>query len=323
MKVVGFKRWAMVALMTLGGAMGVSTAQAYPDKPITIVVPFSPGSGTDQIARGMAQVLSKGLGNATVVVDNKPGAGGGIAAQTVARAAADGYTLLMTTNTTQSANPHLFKKLAYDPNRDYEPIAAIARGSMLLVVPTSSPANSVAAFLEQAKGKNLSFGAGNSSSRVAAEMLAQMTGNKFLYVPYKSNPQAVTDLIGGQIDFMLADTAVALPLVQSGKLKAIAYAGSNRIKAAPAVPTLAESGVPGYELYYWVGVYAPRSTPAPVVTRLNDALIKAVDDPAVEKIYASAVLDRFTTSPGGLGEFQTSELKKWGQVIRAAGIQPE
>lgn len=300
-----------------------ATAQGYPSKPITLVVPFSAGSGTDQVARGMAQVLASAFNGATVVVDNKPGASGMIAAQAVAKAPADGYTLFMTTNTTQSANQHLFKKLSYDPVGDFTPIAAIARGSMVLAVPGSSPIKSVSEFIAAAKSKSQSFGAGNSSSRVAAEMFSQMTGTKTLYVPYKSNPQSVTDLVGGQLDFMFADTATALPLVQSGKLKALAYAGDRRSPALPGIPTLGESGVKGYELYYWVAIYGPKGLAPELVRQLNEVFVKGVQTDTLAVVYAHAVLDPFTTSPEGLAQFQRSETEKWGRVIKAAGIEAE
>jgi tripartite-type tricarboxylate transporter receptor subunit TctC len=229
----------------------------------------------------------------------------------------------MTTNTTQSANPHLFKKLSYDPVGDFTPVAAIARGSMVLVLPATSPIASVADFIAAAKAKPLTFGAGNSSSRVAAEMFSQMTGAKALYVPYKGNPQAVTDLVGGQLDFMFADTATALPLVQAGRLKAIAYAGDKRSPAVPNLPTLDEAGVKGYELFYWVAVYAPKGTPPELVKRLNDILVKGVHSSVMTSIYAQAVLDVFTTTPEGLAQFQRAETDKWGHVIKAAGIEAE
>ncbi len=314
----------VITSLLLGAALaGPAWAQPYPNKPITLVVPFSPGSGTDQVARGMAQVIAGAFQGANVIIDNKPGASGMIAAQAVAKAQPDGYTLFMTTNTTQSANPHLFKKLPYDPVGDFTPIAAIARGSMVLTLPATSPIKSVAEFIAAARSKPLTFGAGNSSSRVAAEMFSQMTGAKTLYVPYKSNPQAVTDLVGGQLDFMFADTATALPLVQSGRLKAIAYAGDKRSPALPHLPTLDEAGVKGYEVYYWVAVYAPKGAPADLVKRLNEVLVKGVSSDVMRAVYKQAVLDTFTTTPEGLALFQRSETEKWGQVIRAAGIDPE
>jgi tripartite-type tricarboxylate transporter receptor subunit TctC len=229
----------------------------------------------------------------------------------------------MTTNTTQSANQHLYKKLSYDPVGDFTPIAAIARGSMVLTVPASSPIKSVSEFIAAAKAKSLSYGAGNSSSRVAAEMFSQMTGTKALYVPYKSNPQSVTDLVGGQLDFMFADMATALPLVQAGKLKALAYAGDKRSSALPNVPTLSESGVKDYELFYWVAVYGPKGLAPDLVRRLNEVFVKGVRTDVITAVYTHAVLEPYTTTPDGLAQFQRSETEKWGLVIKAAGIEAE
>jgi len=271
----------------------------------------------------MAQAMTTELPGVVVVVDNKPGAGGLIAAQAVARAPADGYTLFMTTNTTQSANPHLYKKLPYDPVRDFSPIASLAKGSMVLVVPQSSPVKSTAELVALAKKKPLNFGAGNSSSRVAGEMFKQATGIDSAYIAYKSNPYAVTDLVGGQIDFMMADTATALPLVEGGKLRALAYTGLQRSSATPTTPTLDEQGIKGFELTYWVAVYGPRGTPPDIVKRLNEVFVKGVNSDVVKPVLARAVLDIFTTTPEGLARFQEAETLKWGRVIKGAGIEPE
>jgi tripartite-type tricarboxylate transporter receptor subunit TctC len=298
-------------------------AQTWPAKPITLVVPFAAGSGTDQVARGLAQTLTTELKGTSVVIDNKPGANGIIAAQAVARAPADGYTVFVTTNTSQSANPHLYKKLPYDPVGDFAPITAVAKGSMVLVVPASSPIKTVLDFIAAAKKKSLSFGAGNSSSRVAAEMFKQMTSTDLLFVPYKSNPQAVTDLVGGQLDFMFADTATAQALIQAGKLKPIAYTGSQRTSAFPTLPTVEEAGVKGYEASYWVAVYVPHGTPPDIVKRLNEALTKGIKSEAMAPVFARAVLDVYTTSPEGLAQFQKAETERWGRVIKGAGIEAE
>ena len=313
--------FALSAAAIIGA--GSLHAQSYPAKPITIVIPFGAGSGTDQVARAMAKAMAEELSGAVLVMDYKPGASGSIAARAVAQAPADGYTLMMTTNTTQSANPHLFRKLSYDPVNDFAPVAALARGSMVLTVPASSTIDSVAKFIAAARANPLNVGAGNSSSRVALEMFKQMTGAKLVYVPYKANPQAVTDLVGGQIDAMFADTATALPLVNAGRLRALAYAAQERSWALPSLPTLDESGVKGFALYYWVAVYAPRATPPDIVNRLNEAFSRSARSESVKPTFTQAVLDVFTTSPGGLAEFQRVETEKWGRVIKAAGIEPE
>jgi len=299
-------------------------AQDYPSKPISLVVPFGPGSGTDQFARVLAQALGDDL-KVPIVVENKGGAAGFIAAQYVAKAAPDGYTLLTTTNTTQSANEHLFKKLPYDPVKDFAPITLVSTGQMLLLVRPDSPYKTLADLIAAAKkapGK-LSFGAGSSSSQVASELLKQMAHVDALYVPYKSNPLALTDLIGGQIDFMFADAPTALPQVQGGKLRALAASGSKRVAAAPDVPTVAEAGVKGYDMSYWFAIYAPAGTPAAIVNKLNQAFAKATTSEGYKNFMAKTSGEVSLSTPEGLAQFQAADSKKWGQVIRAAGIKPE
>ncbi|WP_137920521.1 tripartite tricarboxylate transporter substrate binding protein [Hydrogenophaga sp. 2FB] len=303
---------------------GLAQAQSYPDKPITIVVPFAAGSGTDQQARAMAQALTAEY-KATVVVDNKAGASGFIAAQHVAAAAPDGYTLLMTTNTTHAANQHLYKKLPYDPVKDFTPVALLAKGHMLLLVNESSPIKSVADLIAAAKkspGK-LNFGSGSSSSRVASELLKQMANIDVVNVPYKSNPMAITDLLGGQVDFMFSDASTALPQVKSGKMRALAVSGTKRLAAAPTVPTVEEAGVKGYDMSYWTAVYLPAKAPAAVTAKLNEMLIKATTSPAVAGYIASTSGEQATSTPEGLAKFQADESQKWGRIIRAAGIEAE
>ena len=299
-------------------------AQDYPSKPISLVVPFGPGSGTDQFARVLAQALGDDL-KVPIVVENKGGAAGFIAAQYVAKAAPDGYTLLTTTNTTQSANEHLFKKLPYDPVKDFAPITLVSTGQMLLLVRPDSPYKTLADLIAAAKkapGK-LSFGAGSSSSQVASELLKQMAHVDALYVPYKSNPLALTDLIGGQIDFMFADAPTALPQVQGGKLRALPASGSKRVAAAPDVPPVAEAGVKGYDMSYWFAIYAPAGTPAAIVNKLNQAFAKATTSEGFKNFMAKTSGEVSLSTPEGLAQFQAADSKKWGQVIRAAGIKPE
>ena len=301
-----------------------AAAQNYPGKPITLVVPFGPGSGTDQMARLYAKALGDDL-NVPIVVENKGGANGFIAAQFVAKAAPDGYTLMMTTNTTHAANEHLFKKLPYDPVKDFAPIGLLSTGQMLLLVKPDSPYKSVADLLAAAKkdsGK-LDFGSGSSSSQVAGYALQQMAHVDMLNVPYKSNPQAITDLIGGRFSFMFADTPTALPQVQGGKLRALATSGAHRVAALPDVPTVAEAGVKGYDVSYWFAVYAPAGTPPAIVSKLNQMFNKASATSEV-KAYMNQTSGTLTSStPEGLAKFQAAESKKWGEVIRAAGIEQQ
>ncbi|WP_404302541.1 Bug family tripartite tricarboxylate transporter substrate binding protein [Alicycliphilus denitrificans] len=309
--------------LALAGTAGAQ-AQAYPAKPVTFVVPFAAGSATDQLARALGQSVSTDT-RQPVVVDNKAGASGMIAAQAVAKAAPDGYTVLITTNTTHAANEHLYKKLSYDPVKDFAPVTGLGKGGQVLVVNASSPYTSVAELLAAAKkspGK-LSFGSGSSSSRMAGEMLKQLAGVDLLHVPYKSNPLAITDLLGGQIDLMITDTSTGVPQVKAGKLRALGYSTQKRGAQLPDVPTIAEAGVKGYDMGYWFAAYVPAGTPAPVVARLNELLAHATRSAAAKAFFDTAGSEAWTTTPEELARFQAAETQKWGKVIKAAGIEPE
>ncbi|HEX2011335.1 MAG TPA: tripartite tricarboxylate transporter substrate binding protein [Roseateles sp.] len=309
-------------LALLGGA--AVAQQAYPAKPLTFVVPFAAGSATDQLARALGQSLTEQSGQA-VVVDNKAGASGMLAAQAAARAPADGYTVLITTNTTHAANEHLYKKLSYDPVKDFAPVTGLGKGGQVLVVRADAPYKNVAELLAQARkapGK-LSFGSGSSSSRVAGEMFKQLSHTEILHVPYKSNPQAVTDLLGGQIDLMITDTATGVPQIKGGKLKALGVSTTRRIPLLPEVPTIDEAGVKGYDMGYWFAAYVPANTPRPVVSRLNELLVNATRSTAAKAFFDGAGAEAWSTSPEELARFQAGETQKWGKVIKAAGIEPE
>jgi tripartite-type tricarboxylate transporter receptor subunit TctC len=320
------RRTLLAAAVALGAlaAGGPAVADTYPNKPITFVVPFAAGSATDQLARAIGQSVATD-GKQTVVVENKAGASGMIAAQHVAKAEADGYTVLFTTNTTHAADEHLFKKLPYDPVKDFEPVTAIGKGSQVMVVNSNSPYKSVADVIAAAKkapGK-LSFGSGSSSSRVAGELLKQMAGIDLLHIPYKSNPLAITDLRGGQIDLMITDNATGLPHIKSGKLRALGASTLKRSPLLPDVPTIDEAGVKGYDMSYWFAAYVPAHTPPAVVKRLRELLVAATASPAAKAFFASTGSEAFTTTPQGLAKFQHDEAQKWGRVIKAAGIEAE
>ncbi|MEF7615064.1 tripartite tricarboxylate transporter substrate binding protein [Aquincola sp. MAHUQ-54] len=305
-------------------AMTASAQGKYPDKPITFVVPFAAGSATDQLARALGQSITEQTKQA-VVVENKAGASGMPAAQQAARAAADGYTVLITTNTTHAANEHLYKKLPYDPVKDFVPLTGLGKGGQVMVVNVNSPYKSVADVVNAAKknpGK-LTFGSGSSSSRMAGEMLKQLAGVDILHVPYKSNPLGITDLLGGQIDLMITDTSTGVPQVKAGKLRALGYSTQQRSVQLPDVPTIDEAGVKGYDMGYWFAAYAPAGTPAPVVARLNELLGVAVKSQAAKSFFDVSGSEPWTTSPDELAKFQAAETQKWGKVIRAAGIEAE
>ena len=299
--------------------------QAFPEKAITFIVPFAAGTATDQIARALGNSITAET-RQPVVIDNKAGASGFIASQQAAKAAPDGYTVLITTNTTHAANEHLFKKLPYDPVKDFAPIAALGKGGQIMVVNPSFPAKSVAEFVALAKKEpgKYSFGSGSSSSRMAGELLQQMADIKLLHVPYKSNTLAVTDLLGGQIHMMITDAATGLPQIKGGKLRALGVSSAARSPLAPDVPTISEAGVKGYEMGYWFAAYAPAKTPPAVVKRLNELLVKAAkSESAKAAFYEPTGTEVFTTSPEELARFQTAESQKWGRIVKAAGIEAE
>ncbi|GAB7542696.1 Bug family tripartite tricarboxylate transporter substrate binding protein [Cupriavidus sp. 8B] len=313
---------AAIAMTVL--APGMAGAQSYPTKPITIVIGSSPGSTTDGLARAMGAQITKETGQA-VVVDSRPGAFGGIAAQLVARSVPDGYTLFMTTNTTQAANPHLVKNLPYNPIKDFAPIGQVVQGYMLMVVNPNVKAANVPELIALARKEpgKLTFGSGSSSARVATEQFQHMTGTKLTYVPYKANPPAVIDLVAGQTDVMIVDLTTSLPQVKAGKLRALGVSSPQRSQLLPSVPTIAEQGVAGYEFGYWNGLYAPAGTPAPIINRLNELMRKAMATESIRHFVMENGMEVKVSSPEELAKFQLAELDRWGKIIKTAGIQPE
>lgn len=317
-------RRLLVAAVFALSLTGAAHAQTYPARPITFLVPFAAGSATDQLARAVGNSVSE-QGKQAVVVDNKGGASGMLAAQTVARAAPDGYTVLITTNTTHAANEHLYKKLPYDPVKDFVPVTGLGKGGQVLVVKTESPYKTVADLIAKARAEpgKLSFGSGSSSSRVAGEMFKQLTNTDILHVPYKSNPNAITDLLGGQLDFMITDTSTGVPQVKGGKLRALGVSTTQRNAMLPDVPTIAEAGVKGYDMGYWFAAYVPAGTPPAMVARLREMLVAGTRSAAAKTFYEGSGSEPWTTTSDELGKFQAAESQKWGKVIKAAGIEPE
>jgi len=315
------------SILLLGVTALVMSAGAhaeYPDKQFTFVVPFAAGSATDQLARALGQEVTA-ITKQAVVVDDKPGASGFIGAEVVKKAAPDGYTVFITTNTTHAANEHLFKKLPYDPVKDYVPVTALGKGGQIMIVNMNLPAKSVAEFIALAKAQpgKISFGSGSSSSRVAGEMLQQMAGIELLHVPYKSNPLAINDLLGGQINMMITDMATGLPQVKGGKVRALAVSTTKRSPLVPEIPTIDEAGVKGYDMGFWFAAYVPANTPAAVVTKLHDVLVQATKGVAMQQYYTNTGTEPFVTSPAELAKFQLAESEKWKNIIKKAGIEAE
>jgi tripartite-type tricarboxylate transporter receptor subunit TctC len=314
-------------LLAIGAALVICSpahAQNFPEQPIKLIVPFSPGSSTDTLARIVAQHMSAET-KQPVIVDNKPGANGFIGVQAVQSAPPDGYTLLVTTSSTQVINRFLFKKLPYDPVKDLAPVTALSRGWLIMVVNPKFPAATAREFVDAARkspGK-VSFASGTAVTRFAGEMVQQIGNVQMLHVPYKSVPPAINDLLGGQVDTLITDGGTIMPHVRSGKLRALGVTSSKRLAGLPDLPTLEEQGLPGYEMSFWVAVYAPAGTPAPVITRLNDLFAKAAKDPAAAAYFTSSLNEPYLTTPDGLANFQAAETEKWGRIVKAAGVEPE
>ena len=313
------------AVFILACAGGSSLAQEnYPSKPIKMIVSVGAGGATDSLTRRLAEKLSKSLGQA-VFVENQPGGSGVIAAQTVARAAPDGYTILIGTNTTHAGNQAFLKNVPYDPVTDFEPISRMGLAALLLGIENSVPAKSVQELVAYAKANpgKLAFGSGTGSARLATEMFKSIAGIDLLSVPYKSNAQALTDLRGGQIQILFGDIALMIPHVKSGAVRGLAVSSVRRSAAAPDLPTMQEAGVPGYELVGWIAAFAPAKTPSPIIRRLNEEINKALaEKDFIESLHALGV-DAAPGTPGQLREWVISESRKWRDLAKAAGIQPE
>jgi len=315
---------SVVAAIVLLAAQQVSAQGTYPAQNIRFVVPFAAGSATDTLARLLAHRMSTEFGR-SVVIENIAGGNGIPASQAVVRSAPDGYTVMITANTTHAGNQALLKKLPYDAVADFEPITKLGTITLALVANPSVPANNLKELIAYAKANpgKLTFGAGSSSSRMSAELLKTMAGIDMLHVPYKSNPQVVTDLLGGQISIFFGDVSTALPPVRAGKLKGFAVSGLKRSPLAPDLPTIDESGLKGYELTAWFAAYAPAKTPKPIIDRLNAAFREALADKDVSSKLLAAGIEPETGTPDELRQFQAAETQKWEKIARDAKIEKE
>ncbi len=305
--------------------MAFAAAQdRYPSRSIKFVVPFAAGSATDTLARLLGNRMSASLGQ-TVTIENIAGGSGVIAAQNVVRSAPDGYTIFITSNTTHASNQSMLKKVPYDAVADFEPISRLGTITLALVGHPSVPANTVQELLAYAKANpgKLTFGSGSTSSRAAGELMKTMAGIDMLHVPYKSNPQVVTDLLGGQISLFFGDVSTSLPPVRAGRLKGFAVSSLGRSQLAPDLPALDESGLKGYDLTAWFAAFAPAKTPKPVVDRLNAAIREALADKEVASKLLAAGIEPVASSPDELKSFVISETQKWAKIVADAKIEPE
>ncbi|MBI2294805.1 MAG: tripartite tricarboxylate transporter substrate binding protein [Betaproteobacteria bacterium] len=310
--------------LVLAGWCGVAPAQTYPAKPIRFVVPFPVGGIADVFARVIGQKFNDAWGQ-PVVVENRTGAGGTIAAEFVAKAPPDGYTLVMGSIGTHSVNVSLFRKLAYDPVRDFAPVALVMEADGLLVVHPSVPVKTVKELVALARARpgqlNYASAGNGTASHLAGELFKMMAKVDMVHVPYKGNVPAITDLLGGQTSLLFATMPTVLPQVQAGKLRAIAVTGATRSPAAPDLPSIAEAALPGFEVTNWIGIFAPAGTPRDAVTKLNSETIRIMRAPEIQ----NRLLNEGAKSPAKtteeFGAYVRAEIAKWAKVIQQAGIR--
>lgn len=313
---------ASLALAVPTGAAAADPA-AYPSRPVRLVVPFAPGSATDTMARLFAQELSQRLGQ-SVVVEDKPGAFGQLAAVHAAKSAPDGYTLFMTSNTTHSANPHLYKSLPYDPIKDFEPIVRTATLPFMLVVTPSLPVKSTAELLAyvRARPDAVTFASASSTSLIAAESINTLAKVRMVHVPYKSSPQAILDVASGQVQVMVADFATAMPHVQSGRVRILGVTTSNRSALVPGAPPIADT-IKGFDVTSWNGIFAPAGTPKPILARLSRDSLEILARRDVVSKLAAIGYEVDALPPEPFMQYLRAQLDYWGKLIRDAGIKPE
>jgi len=321
------RRFAAVLLCVaaLASGSGIAGAQTYPERPIRVIVPFSPGGAVDGPMRLLAQEMSKKLGQ-QVVVENKPGAGATIGSELVAKAPADGYTLLLASQT-NAISASLYRALAYDPIEDFAPIALIGREPGVLVVHPALPVTTAAEFIAYAKarpGKVDYASSGNGSGQhLFMALFASMTDLKLNHVPYRGSGQATTDLLGGTVAASIPGTAGMVGHIKAGKLRPLAVTGTKRSPQLPDVPTMAEAEVPGYEAYVWLGLMAPKATPQSIITRLNREVVAALATPEVRAYMATAGIEIVGSTPAEFGVFFRAERDQWAKVVRETGARIE
>lgn len=315
-------RRSLMATFALAALPGLSLAQAFPQHPVTLVVPFSAGGITDQIARALAQKMGETLGQ-PVIVDNKPGGGGQIAANTVKQAPADGHTVFIGATEMFAINQNLFRKFSYDPLKDFVPITSLIATPMVLVVPANSPINSVQDLVQQAKtrknGLNFASQGVGSIGHLLGELFRSQLGGQYSHVAYKGSAPALQDLMAGQVDMMFDVFSTAGPLVAGKKLKPLGVAAAKRSPQYPDVPTLSELGIKGVDADVWFGAVAKAGTPASAIAKLNEAFLKALKEPEVLKRFSDQAMQPFPSTPAQFGSFMQAETARWAPLIKASG----
>lgn len=311
---------------TLLAAPAAWAQDAWPAKPISYIVPFPTGGTTDILARLIAQKLGPAL-NTTFVIDNKGGAGGSIGSEIGSRAAPDGYTIVGGTISSHAINVSLYPKLGYDPVKSFQPVVLIGYNPVVLVVGEKSPFKSLADVLAAAKARpktvsSASAGAG-TSQHMTLELLGFRTGTQFNHIPYRGSGPAIADVIGGQVDMMFDTTVVAGPHITSGKVRALAVSSAKRLEAMPNIPTVAESGVPNFEVVSWQGIFVPAGVPKPIVDRLHTEIMKILQTPEMQDRLKTLGMQPSSMTPDQVAAFQKAEVEKWAQVVKSAGIKLE
>ena len=316
----------VLAAGVIAGISGVAVAQGYPNKPVRLIVPQSPGGGADILARAVAAKLSETWGH-QVVVENRAGAAGIIGTEAAAKATPDGYTLLMGAIGANGINPGLYPNLPYDSRKDFAPVTMVASAPLLVVVHPSVPLNStkeLIAFAKSQPGKiNFASAGSGNATHLAGELFKTMANVDITHVPYKGATPAETDLIGGQVQLMFSSILSALPHVKAGRMKALAVTSLRRSSLAPELPTVAESGLPGYEMNPWYGVFAPAGTPRPVIDKIHRDIVRILQLPDVKERFAALGAEPVGNTPEQFGAFVDAEITKWSKVIKDSGAKAE
>lgn len=320
---------ALVAVATASGAAAVQAAPAatnYPTKPVRMVITYPPGGNTDLVGRAVAQKLTEAWSQ-QVIVDNRGGAGGVLGTVISKQAAPDGYTLLLGTSAGMVLNPLLMSKIPYDPHQDFAPVSLVIVNPQLLVVHPGLAARNMKEFIALAKSKpgQLNFGSSGvgTPNHLGGEMLKAMAGINIVHVPYKGGAASITDLIAGQVQLVISSAPSVVPHVKNGRLRALAIGGAKRTPALPEVPTVAESGVPGYEYTTWYGIFVPAKTPQTIVAKLNAELVRMLADPQMTQRFQSQGGDPASSTPAELTAYMKEETARWQRVIKTAGIKIE